>query len=248
MTELLHREAPEVKPKRSKWLIASLAFMALTLVLVVYVLWPSSPAPAGSTPPPTIAAQQVPINTATGPCHFPDTVSQDVVPTDVTWQLFGSTATPVSPTQGPQLTTGERSCYARSPAGALLAASGFVATLADPSSNKQYLYDQRMLHSTGYDTLAAKIANAPARADDSQSIWQITAFRFQAFTPDYAVVWIATRNTLNGGGGTGTLLTSPYVLQWADGDWKVVPPIDGGNLPSYQVPATSDLYTDFHGA
>jgi hypothetical protein len=250
MTDLLHRQAPEVKPKRSKWLMFSIGFMALVVILVVYVLWPTSPAPPTATSAPVPSVVVDPRPAADGSCNLPPPASQDVLPADVTWVLAGPTAHPTSATAGPAVIAGGvASCFARTPGGALLSAANFMSSLADPASDKPALYDQRLVHSTGFDALVATVADAQgASLQQKDSIWQITAFRFLTYDPDHAVLYLASRNTLNQGATNGTLVATTYVLKWDAGDWKIVPPLDGGNLPSLQVPYLSDLYTHFGGA
>lgn len=202
----------------------------------------------------TVPAQEEQTVVVAGRCDYPEQPSTDVsaiVPADVRWELVPGTtmAAPRSGTAGPLTVEGNiTSCYARNPSGALLAASNLVAELGNYTLDMDRLVADKVTHTTGYDALNQRVqaweAGGTSRAP--QPIQQIAGYRFLQFTGDWAVIEIVLRNT--SGEMSGAMATVSYALAWEDDDWKLVPPIDGGNVPSLRLEALEFPYISFGGA
>lgn len=191
-------------------------------------------------------------STGGGVCNFPAATEGDptnIIPADTVWQLNGSMATPVSATAGPLRTeAGVGVCFARSPSGLLLAASNLLVALGNPKLDMEQVVSDRLVHSTGYEQLNLRVQDWSAENAgqiDSQ-LRQIAGFRLITYSPDYAVIDIVQRGT--GGAIAGRLATQIYLFQWLDDDWKMVPPIDGTDMPVRELTSVTTPYIVFNGA
>jgi hypothetical protein len=252
-TLLFHKQTeapPPDKPRKPWTLVASLVILCVVIAAGLFV-WLAPDAPEqNSGPVPVIAPVPVENDLTAGPCGFAQPWTSDViVPPDTAWKLNGSMAVPVSPSVGPLTTdTGLSTCFARTPGGALFAVSHFVAELANPIIPMSRTIEQKMSHSTGYDSLLLRAQEWEATPRDNATtiVRQIAGYRFQSFDPNVAVIDLVQRNT--SGTGAGMMAAISYVLRWENGDWKIVPAIDGGDLPSREVTDLSSPYTPFNGA
>lgn len=136
------------------------------------------------------------------------------------WELVGTMAAPTAPqTHGPgQAADGFRTCFARTPVGALYAAVNFwAAGTARPSSEviealaantrlkEQAIEDAREQEAAGAGPLAAGL--------------QVAGYNFISYDDSSAAIDLAFRTD------NGALLRLPTALRWEDGDWRyVIPP------------------------
>lgn len=147
------------------------------------------------------------------------------------WQYQGTTAYPVSHTAGPGRTdtTGVRTCFQHSPAGAVFAAANAVAQGTDSGTAHAWLNyfvtgparDDFLSTSSGTSTAAG------ARV-------QITGFRLLSYDAAAATVDMAVRGS---SAGQSVDLSMVYQLVWESGDWKLTvadasTPIDVATLPA----------------
>lgn len=131
------------------------------------------------------------------------------------WALVGTMAAPTDPkTFGPGLTDGDgfRSCFAKSPTGALYAAANILAmgSSGDPVLSQKAM-DKLLMPGPGRDI---------ARADSSSKSTSNTTVQFRGFviksySPLAANVDLAFQTD------KGMLGHAVLPLQWADGDWKL---------------------------
>lgn len=157
-----------------------------------------------------------------------------------TWALVGTTAAPSIEGQGPGKIDddGYRSCYARTPTGALVAAANFAA-LGSYAPLRARFYDEATVPGPGRDALLKKPITG---AGDGGTRVQIAGFRILRYDGNQADVDIAFR-TSNGAVGASVLN-----LQWSGGDWKLRVADDGTELsPVVQLPSLSG-YTLWAGA
>ena len=140
-------------------------------------------------------------------------------PPQAQWGTVGSVQVPQNPAvYGPQRSNGPwETCFARDPAGALLAAMNLWAegTAVPPSELFQRL-----------------AVGAPANLGSSAQLdaggpVQFAGYRYDSYTPSEAQVAIVFR------GPEGKLLAVVTSMVWRDGDWKYLFPADGA--PAMQV-------------
>ena len=158
-----------------------------------------------------------------------------------TWALVGTTAAPSINGQGPGEVEndGFRSCYARTPTGALLAASNLLAMGSEAPLLGKKMNERSTVPGPGRD---AAMARPPAQVDSSGVRIQIAGFRINRYDGNTADVDIAIRTS------TGVIAAQVFTLKWVEGDWKVVL-ADSGDLPSpmSQLPSLSG-YVAWSGA
>ncbi|SBW18259.1 hypothetical protein FDG2_0592 [Candidatus Protofrankia californiensis] len=154
---------------------------------------------------------------------------------DLTWADFHGLALPVSPTAGPHTLVDDRaSGFAHTPLGAALAAI-HVAVRTDAAVGA-YIFEPTIAEqATGVDqpalleqtrTTAAQRA-VPARLTGrfSGPGFRYVGVRFDAVTPDRAVLYLAT--AAEDATGTTVYAAGRVELRWERGDWRVVAPPGG---------------------
>ncbi len=181
---------------------------------------PSASTSSASTPAPTPSASGSASSGAGGAsvCGLGGEVMAGkltVAPAAV-WEYQGTTAYPTSETAGPGLTTGDgvRTCFQRSPEGALFAAANAVVQGTDPAHAKPWL---TYFVAEGPNR-AAVLAQGSDDTDTSGTRVQIAGFRVLAYDGNAARVDVAV--TGSSGGQTATL-SMVYDLVWQGRDWKL---------------------------
>ncbi|MEU8024679.1 hypothetical protein AB0B88_20960 [Micromonospora haikouensis] len=208
--------------------VVAVALLALVLVagLVVglaIVLRPDDPAPPVGVGPTATAA--TPDNTSTDEPR--QTTPPTSAPDDVTWELVGQTAVPVSASAGPRTSDGGvASGYAHTPVGALVAAaqivvrSGFSAGRASWEPTIQQQFEP----SPDRDRLLAtlrELGDPPAQPGE---LSQIVGYQYQSYSPDTAVIGLVLRAP---SAGTPRYHVLSLTLRWREGDWRMVAPPGG---------------------
>ncbi|MFC9335254.1 hypothetical protein [Arthrobacter sp. NPDC057009] len=139
------------------------------------------------------------------------------------WQLVGSMAVPAaSRTSGPGTVdaTGFRTCFARSPAGALFAAANFWATGLNGDADRAYR--ELTARGPGRDAVLTGIALGRPLAPPGRKIkLQFKGFILRAYEARAATFDLAVQRD------DGSMGSLPTKLVWEDGDWKVVLPGSG---------------------
>ena len=209
---------------RSAWTwTAALVLVVIAAAAVVLVLLgpvpddqaSPQPAPTRSTP-----ASPAPDGSAST-CGLPagDQTVPLVAPVETQWELVGSIAAPTAPQSiGPGVVTdGLRTCFARSPLGALYAAVSFVASTSEPRLREPAVRDLTA-KGPGRDRALDLVEGAdPGPAGSGV---QVAGFTFLNWNPDSTTIDLAT-NVDN------TPVHLPVPLRWQDGDWKIDLPADG---------------------
>lgn len=156
-------------------------------------------------------------------------------PPSATWTLVGGTAAPFVEDQGPGKIDddGYRSCYARTPTGALLAAANYAAMGSHAPIRKKF-YEQGVVPGPGRDILLEE----PIKdSGSSGNRVQIAGFRVLRYDGNQADVDIAIRTS---SGMVGAMVIN---LQWSGGDWKMRVTDDGKELsPLVQLPNLSGYF------
>ena len=149
-----------------------------------------------------------------------------------TWALVGTIAAPTIEGQGPGKIDddGFRSCFARTPTGAVLAAANYSAVGSHGPLRKRF-NEQATAPGPGRDALLQKPVTG---AGDGGTRVQIAGFRVLHYDGKTADVDIALRTS------TGALAAMVFNLEWAEGDWKLRLADDGTELsPVSQIPSLS---------
>lgn len=160
------------------------------------------------------------------PVEMSGTVS--TAPT-ATWALVGTTAAPSIKGQGPGKVEedGYRSCYARTPTGALLAAANYTA-LGSYGPLRKKFYEEATVPGPGRDALLRKPITG---AGGGGARIQIAGFRVLRYDGKQADVDIAFRTS---SGAVGGMVLN---VAWSGGDWKIRVADDGSELsPVVQLP------------
>lgn len=147
-----------------------------------------------------------------------------------TWRLVGTTAVPTSPEAGPGKTSEDgtfSTCFAHTPTGALFAAINYYASATD-GRNTSRLY-QLFAAGPAKDELAKQSATATPDPDATRA--QVAGFKINQYSAASATVDLATR-VPDGATGGSELISLPTVLNWEDGDWKIVYTMSGPPLPA----------------
>lgn len=224
--------------------VAAIVVLGLVLSLTNLFGGKTEPTPSPSAPSPSASGTSTPSATVNeaSVCGLSDVQMTGTVTTApaATWALVGTTAAPAIKGQGPGKVEedGYRSCYARTPTGALLAAANYSAIGSYAPLRKKF-YDQATVPGPGRDALLKKPITG---AGDSGTRVQIAGFRVLRYDGKQADVDIAFRTS---NGAVGAVVLN---LQWSGGDWKLRVADDGGDLsPAVQLPSLSG-YTAWSGA
>jgi hypothetical protein len=146
----------------------------------------------------------------------PDAAVPTTAPVDVTWELFRGVALPTSPVHGPTRIDGPvHSGFARTPTGALLADAQInMRRFITPGDDWVDVTQAQLLPGVGRDAYV----NLRSRVSDElppEGLAQYIGFRFITYTPDLAVISLATR------GDSGVVQAGTDTLRWVDGDWRL---------------------------
>ncbi|XVQ82190.1 hypothetical protein ACQP2K_25380 [Microbispora siamensis] len=163
------------------------------------------------------------------------------------WADFHGVRLPYSASDGPRTVAGDRAySFARSPAGALLAALhlGMRASprwgpaVFEPTIAEQFTGSDRpaLLRAvrTTYDSVRA-VAGVAEGGQIGRAYVVEEAFRWQAYAPGLAITDVVTAGP--GPGGVTVRVSTRMQLVWRDGDWRLVAP-PGGDWTRSSAPVT----------
>ncbi len=212
--------------KRSKGLIAAVVILALLLGGSLLALLlpredlgrqavvPAAPGdPGAGTPSAVPPVAQEPL---TAP------------PEGVTWELFHGVALPTSRADGPMRIDGPvHAGFSRTPTGALLAdAQISYRALVDPDvRDLRRVAQAQLVEGPGKTAYLNLIGQLKENEPPSGGYAQIVGFRYITYTPDLAVISLATR------GKSGRVQVGTDTLRWVDGDWELELPASGLQQP-----------------
>lgn len=140
-------------------------------------------------------------------------------PSDISWAVQYGNSWPVSASTGPTKTIdGLGRCFARSPAGAALAAVNLTQTVRTADlATAQKILDAQYVQNEGVKAAAAGIAKAyEAQPPQSRQWGRTMGFKVLAFTGDAAQI-LLVENWPQRGQYTGFTVN----VVWSGGDWKV---------------------------
>jgi hypothetical protein len=180
----------------------------------------SNPATTASTASPTTTTSTAAANpTACNLSPGRQSIPSASPPAGTSWQQVGSMSTPQAPSSlGPQRDqSGYATCFAHSPAGALLAAFNFWAQgTAHPSGD---VYRHLAVN------VPAQALNTSSRLDDQGTV-QFAAYKYQSYTPSIASLVVVIQSNQGGLEALGT------TMQWTGSDWRYAFP--SGGVPAIQ--------------
>lgn len=212
----------EKSRKTSKTFLGILV-IALVAGLVVILVRPS----AEESSPAAAIAPSVPPILVTSDCAPAEAV--DLLPEQVVsaafeplWVRDGTMARPTSTTGGPFSGDPFPKCFARTPEGALYAATSFATGVlsATDSGDLKNFFEVRASHTGNYTVM---IANLPTLVPDTERVQvAITGYRWNNYTPDR--VSLEIRFTSNTGESAGRNAATVYTLTWENNDWLIVVP------------------------
>ncbi len=210
-------------PSGRGWLAAGVAavIVALGVVLSVTGVFGGDP-----QAPPAAAASSATADATGSVCGLSDVAlsgTVDQAPA-AQWALVGTIAAPSVPGQGPGRIDddGFRSCFARTPTGAVVAAANLAALGSYPPVRARF-NEQALAPGPGRDAVLAEPTTQGA--SDGPRL-QLVGFALLRYTGQQADVDLALRTS------TGSLLGFTGYLTWAEGDWKARVADDGSDLSS----------------
>ena len=177
-------------------------------------------------PPPAASAPLAPGAPPSAPAEVPAPLT--AAPAGVQWELFQGVALPTSRTDGPTRIDGPvHAGFAQTPTGALLAdAQISYRSLVDPDlAGLRRVAEAQLVEGPGKVAYLNLIDQLRENAPPAAGYAQIVGFRYITYTPDLAVISLATR------GKSGALQVGTDTMRWVDGDWKVELPGSGLQQP-----------------
>ena len=212
--------------KRPRRLIAAAVLLVALLGTALAVLLRPDAAPGGPAPQPvTPASSAATTAPSTAAAALPPLTA---APTGVQWELFQGVALPTSTTDGPtRVDRAVHAGFSRTPTGALLAdAQISVRSLATPDlGGLREVIQQQLVEGPGKTAYLNLIAGLTENEPPPGGFTQYVGFRYITYTPDLAVISLATR------GSSGRIQVGTDTMRWVDGDWKLELPASGLQQP-----------------
>ncbi|MGH3848049.1 MAG: hypothetical protein ACRDS0_42590, partial [Pseudonocardiaceae bacterium] len=142
-----------------------------------------------------------PASSRPGAIAPPDAQLDQTVPTSppasVRWELYQRVALPYSATAGPQTINGSVARgYAHTPTGALIAAAQIPSrSLLSPGDSWRQVVEQQVMPGPGRDRFIQLRSQITTDDTPDPRLGQIAGFRFITYTPEIAVIQLATKFT-----------------------------------------------------
>ncbi|MFC5382133.1 hypothetical protein [Aquipuribacter nitratireducens] len=226
-------------PRRRGFVVAAVFVAALLVAAVVALVLPTADPgqrqPSAAEPPVAGAsATATDRGTAGAECDLPfsDQTVPRTTPTDTQWELVGRVAAPTAPeTHGPAVTEPVRSCFARTPTGALYAAANALAATTLPDGGR-VLAEDLAAEGPGRDVALDNLPDSPSTPVDSGAPFQLAGFSFLSWTEDETVIDLAVLGVAD---QQGVYAHTPMTLRWERGDWRLVYSPEGAPFPRVQA-------------
>jgi len=228
--------------KRPRRLLAAIVALAVLLggAVLVLVLRPGTP--TGHPAPPVGLPAAPPAAAPPAPTAPRDQQVLTAAPAGVSWELFQGVALPVSGTDGPTRIHGAvHARFSHTATGALLADAQIgVRSLATPElAGLRQVAREQLADGPGKTAYLNLIASLKDNAPPPGGYTQYVGFRYIAYSPELAVVSLATR------GRSGRIQVGTDTLRWSGGGWKLELPASGLQQP--QVVTDTTGYVPWHG-
>lgn len=211
-----------------RWFIPAAIVIALVLVLVVVLVvvnltrTTQTPAadPTSAAPSSTTSAVPAAARSVCGLKGYETTNALSGAPS-AQWQVVGTIPAPTDEKgAGPGKidSSGFRSCYAHTAAGALFAVANFAALGTDATMYAKM--PELVVDGPGKDAIVKQFeSNSGASTGGLRA--EIAGYKIDSYSADVAIVDLALNYS------DGTLVSAPLKVEWHDGDWKVVLADDG---------------------
>lgn len=204
--------------------IASAIVVAIVITLGLLLAFTGGDTNTAPRPaqPPLEAAEPEPTETSSqnGGCDLPpgDQTPPTQPPPSTKWELVGTMAAPTAPSRyGPgRVERGFRSCFVRSPMGALYAAVNVVALLSTTEHQEAALRELTAAGPGREAALAELHRDGPSA--DSSTRMQVAGFSVVNYDRDAAVIDMAFRVATPRGAGKAHLTVT---MRWSTGDWRL---------------------------
>jgi len=224
--------------KHPRRLLTAIVVLAVLLGGAVLVLVLRTGTPTGHPAPP------VGLPAAPPPAPSPPRDQQvlTAAPAGVSWELFQGVALPVSATDGPTRIHGAvHAGFSHTATGALLADAQInIRRIATPEvAGLRQVAQEQLVDGPGKTAYLNLIASLKDNTPPAGGYTQYVGFRYIAYSPELAVVSLATR------GRSGRIQVGTDTLRWTGGDWQLELPASGLQQPQV-VPDTTG-YVPWHG-
>ena len=230
MTDQIETDDNSTWWKAPRFLISTVLVALLIVLGVVLWLWPDGEEPTQAAPAPATTAEAVSGGESVCGLDATGGTTLTKAPDDVEWTALGAIYAPSSEEHGPGTvdeSTGVRSCYSHTPAGALLASTNMLISGNDP----QVLLDTikaRVMEGPGKD-IAIGQAQQRVSANDTTTVpMEVAGFRLLSYAEDKATVEVV----LAADDGTEQVYTTTATdMVWHNGDWHFALQDDGTGGP-----------------
>ncbi|MFC3688910.1 hypothetical protein [Aquipuribacter hungaricus] len=231
--------AAATRQGRRGLVLAGVFLMVVLAVGLFLAVAPSrDPEPIAGDNPSAAPVTSAAPSQATAPsgCELPagDRTVPVTPPSDTEWELVGRVVAPTAPeVYGPGVTDPVRSCFARTPTGALYAAVNALATTTLPDAPR-LLAEDLGAEGPGRDAALEQLPadGSVVPADDTAAQVQLAGFQFLSYTEDETVIDLAVLGVSDG--QTVTAHTA-FTLRWERGDWRVVHNSNGAPFSPIQA-------------
>lgn len=224
--------------------LAAGAFLLLVAILAIWIATSrttsDATAPTTTTPgPPSQAGdgspQTQPSSATTSTGDTPDVRVPDQAPADVAWTLWNGIALPSSPAAGPaNVHDGLAEGYAHTPEGALVAATQIMYRVSGAKGRD--VVERQVLAGAGRDRMLADMPTASTTPAP-----QLAGFKYTSYTGDRADIELVLKTA---DAQLGTLVVA---MVWDDGDWRLMPTLQGQGATGYRYIPTMAGYVTWAG-
>lgn len=225
------------KAKKASWVYLFILGALLVTVLLATFLWPTSSPQVSEQGAALPAPPPVLLTSDCAPAEAVDFLPEQVVTLtpEPLWVLDGTMSRPTSPTGGPFSGDPFPRCYARTPEGALYAATSFATGVlsATDSGDLKPFFEVRASHTGNYTAMISTLPEVVPAEDRSQAA--ITGYRWNSYTPEQASLEI--KFTATTGAASGQSVANLYTFTWENNDWLLVVP---GRADVTQVPVDTN--------
>lgn len=212
--------------KRSRGLLAAVVVLALLLGISLLTVLMGRGDDSSPAAPPAVPAAPAPGASTTSPAVVPPPLT--AAPAGVTWELFQGVALPTSRADGPTRIDGPvHAGFSRTPTGALLADVQIsYRSLVDPDVDRlRRVAQAQLVEGPGKVAFLNLLGQLTGNAPPASGYAQVVGFRYITYTPDLAVISLATR------GDSGRIQVGTDTMRWVDGDWRSELPPSGLQQP-----------------
>ncbi|WP_326798189.1 hypothetical protein OG946_24665 [Streptomyces sp. NBC_01808] len=149
-----------------------------------------------------------------------DTAQPTAAPQDAEWKKLGDLTVPTSPSAGPlRFDAGVWWCFARTPAGAVMAAHVIPVELNGTAWRT--VAEQQVVPGKPRDTFVREREAAEGTDPGNGAVPRFAGFSLTSYSVDAATVRLLVAD------GLGGHVSMSVTVRWRDGDWKVAPQADG---------------------